>query len=236
LKPRDFQVFVPLNDGVSLQRVYWPVVTWVLIAANVIVFLVTNVSGLFNPDLVAVGFGTIPSVIAGADWVDDSILHAPPWLTLVTTQFLHADWFHLGFNMLFLWVFGDNVEDAMGHVKFLIFYLVCGALAALAFVFIDTASQSPLIGASGAISGVVAAYLLLYPRVRVFGLIFSFIPIRLTALFALGAWLALQLFNVFAAANDGVAYIAHLGGALAGVPLVALLKDRSVPLFGGRTN
>jgi membrane associated rhomboid family serine protease len=230
-----FAMFVPLTDGVALQRVYRPIVTWALIAANILVFLLVNQSGMFNADLIAVGFGTIPSIVAGPDWVDADIAHVPGWLSLVTTQFLHADWFHLGANMLFLWVFGDNVEDAMGHVRFLIFYLACGVLAALAYVFIDTTSQAPLIGASGAISGVVAGYLVLYPRVGVFGLVFTIIPLRVTAIYILGAWLTLQLINAVFAADDGVAYIAHIGGAIAGLPLVWLLKDKDVPLFSGRT-
>jgi membrane associated rhomboid family serine protease len=229
-------MFLPLSDNVPLRRLSGPLVTLGLIAANVLIFLATWGFGERFSEAAALGFGTIPSVVTGENDLAEGILAAPPYATLVTSQFLHADWLHLGANMLFLFTFGDNVEDAMGHFRFLIFYLFCGIAGALVFLVFDLNGVSPLIGASGAISGVVAAYLMLYPNVRVFGLVFNIIPMRIRAFYVLGAWIATQvLYSVFYA-GDNVAYTAHVGGALAGAVLVGLFKARGVPLFGGVTN
>jgi membrane associated rhomboid family serine protease len=229
-------VFIPLSDNVPMRRLRSSSVTWLLIAINCGVFLMTFGFGERFAESATIGFGTIPSVITGANWIDGGFVSAPPYATLVTSQFLHADWLHLLGNMLFLFTFGDNVEDAMGHVRFLIFYILCGVIGALTFVVLDLQGVSPLIGASGAISGVVAAYLVLYPQVRVFGLVFSVIPIRIKALYVLGAWLAMQIAYSFIQSGDNVAYTAHMGGALAGALLVGFFKAREVPLFGRVTN
>jgi membrane associated rhomboid family serine protease len=144
-------------------------------------------------------------------------------LTLFTSQFLHADWLHLIFNMLFLWVFGNNVEDRLGRVRFLPFYLVCGALAGLAQAAADPDSAVPLIGASGAISGVLGAYLVLYPRVRVWTIVlpFFFLPFKLPAWLWLVIYLALQVLYLGDSAGGGdVAYLAHIGGFAAGALLI----------------
>jgi membrane associated rhomboid family serine protease len=224
-------VFLPLQDGVALRRLNGPVVTWLIIAANIIVHLLTLAPTAFQAELTHIGFGAIPSVITGRDEIDPRLWSAPGPATLVTSQYLHGDWFHLLTNMLFLFIFGDNVEDAMGHVRFLVFYTICGILGALAFVFLDPAFQGPLIGASGAISGVVAAYLMLHPQVRIFGLAFNIIPIRIKALYVLGAWLIIQVVYSVIGADDNVAYVAHLGGAIAGAVLIGLFKARDVRLL-----
>lgn len=136
--------------------------------------------------------------------------------------------------MLFLWVFGDNVEDAMGHWRFLVFYVLCGICGGLAFALLGPAdSQAPLVGASGAISGVVVAYLILYPRVRVWVLLFWRIPLPLNAAWCLGGWVLYQVFQLFFSQASNVAWLAHVGGMAAGAVFVILLKRREVPLFGG---
>src|SRR5262249_37714187 len=147
---------------------------------------------------------------------------------------LHADWMHLIGNMLFLWVFGDNVEDAMGHLRFLLFYVVCGVAGGLAYALLGPqASETPLVGASGAVSGVIAAYLVLYPRVRVWILLFWRIPLPVPALWCLGGWILLQFWQlVFGSGETQVAWLAHVGGLTTGAVLVILLKRREVPLFG----
>src|SRR5690606_27943353 len=135
-------------------------------------------------------------------------------------------------NMLFLWVFGDNVEDAMGHGRFILFFLLCGTAAGLAHAFAVPGSDRPLVGASGAVSGVVAAYLILHPRVRLWGLFFARIPLRLRAYWAIGFWLAFQLFQALTATDDSVGWYAHIGGFAAGAVLVVMLRRRDQPLLG----
>ena len=152
---------------------------------------------------------------------------------LVTSQFLHADVLHLAFNMLFLWVFGNNIEDRLGRLRFLPFFLICGALAGLAQALVDPSSTIPLIGASGAISGVLGAYLVLYPRVRIWTVVlpFFFLPFRLPAWIWLAVYLALQLIYLGGSATaggGGVAYMAHIGGFAAGALLIT-------PFLVGRT-
>jgi membrane associated rhomboid family serine protease len=229
-------LFLPLSDNVPMRRLRGPLVTWLLIAVNLGIFLMTWGFGEGFADRAAMGFGTIPSVVTGENTLPDWLWSAPPYATLVTSQFLHADWFHLLGNMLFLFTFGDNVEDAMGHVRYLAFYILCGIGGTLAFILLDLGGTAPLIGASGAISGIVAAYLILYPQVHVFGLALSVIPLRIKALYVLGLWLATQIIYSFFSAGDNVAYIAHVGGAVAGALLIVFFKARDVPLFARMTN
>jgi membrane associated rhomboid family serine protease len=151
-----------------------------------------------------------------------------PLLTVFTAMFMHGGWLHIGGNMLFLWIFGDNIEDAMGHARYAIFYLVCGVLASLAQGLVDVNSLQPAIGASGAIAGVMGAYIVLFPRAVVsviFGIIL--IPIPVPAFFLIGLWLVIQVFYGWASlgvdtASGGVAYFAHIGGFMAGAALVQL--------------
>ncbi len=161
----------------------------------------------------------------------------PAWATIFTSMFLHAGWLHIGGNLLYLWIFGNNIEDAMGHVKFALFYLVCGVAAALAMLAVDPTSHTPVVGASGAISGALAAYVLLYPRARVHTLLtlgFLFYSVWLRAVWVIGFWFALQLVTaaLTPASDPGVAWWAHVGGFVAGLALTPLLKSRDVPYFG----
>jgi membrane associated rhomboid family serine protease len=169
------------------------------------------------------------STLDGAPSTDDPCValnqEHPRWLSLVTSQFLHADIWHLAFNMLFLWVFGNNVEDRLGRVRFLPFYLICGALAGLAQAVWDADSPVPLIGASGAISGILGAYLVLFPRVGIWTVVLPlvFLPFRLPAWLWLGIYFALQflfLGDMGAGDDGGVAYLAHIGGFVAGALLI----------------
>jgi membrane associated rhomboid family serine protease len=160
-------------------------------------------------------------------------------MTVLTSMFLHGGWLHLLGNLLYLWIFGNNVEDAMGHGRFAIFYLLCGIIAVWAHAGWDPASTVPMIGASGAISGVLGAYLLLYPHARVLvgipiGLYIH--PMRLPAVWVLGFWIFLQLFSLFFKGDDGVAWLAHLGGFVAGMALIPLFKRRDVTLWAPRRN
>ena len=227
-------VFIPLSDDNPLRSVRFQWVTIALIAANVVVFLLEN-----TPDGQAAiaSFALIPSELfhvrlwGGSVLAPDQLLQVPEGLTLFTYQFLHGDVLHLLSNMLFLWVFGDNVEDAMGHIKFLAFYLLCGVAGGLAHAFMLPDSRLPLIGASGAVAGVIAAYLILHPRVRVWVLAFRFIPLRITAAWVLGVWVITQFVMIAIAPSDQVAWWAHVGGMVAGAVLVLVLRRPGVPLF-----
>ena len=209
-------MFVPLHDENALKSIPFQYVTIALIVVNVIVFAI-KMLGL--PEAAIASFAVIPAELvttAGLLLPGDTPLQSvpvPERATLVSYMFFHGDIFHLAGNMLFLWVFGDNVEDAMGHAKFLVFYLLCGVIAGLAHTFMLPGSPNPLIGASGAVAGVIAAYLMLHPRVRVWVLAFQFIPLRLSAAVVLGVWVVTQFVMVMLPDIGPVAWWAHIGGA-----------------------
>lgn len=222
-------MFVPLHDNTPLRVIRFQYVTGALIVINVVAFLMTGAFG--NEQAlwaVASGYGIVPVEllnVANAGTYHDPI---PEPLTLITYEFLHGGWVHLLTNMAFLWVFADNVEDAFGHFGFLLFYLLCGIAAGMLHTVMQPDSNAPLIGASGAVSGVLASYLLLYPRARVWILLFMRIPLPISAFWALSGWFALQLVSVFVASEDGlqVAWWAHIGGFLAGLVLTFVLRSK----------
>ena len=224
-------MFIPLHDGVPLRNVKAPFVGWGIIALCSALHL-ASVGGLLPPvePLLAAGFGIIPKVVLGDAFLPSELIQAPPWLSPVTSLFLHGGFAHLIGNMLFVWVFGDNVEDSMGHVRFMVFFLLCGILAAFAHAAMNPQSIQPLIGASGAISGVVAAYLLLYPKVRIFGLVLKVVPVTVPAWVAIGAWVAFQVMQAFWGGVTAVAWFAHLGGLVAGVVLTPFLVRPGVSI------
>ena len=227
-------LFIPLSDDNPLRFIRYQWVTIGIIAVNVIVFIL-QIAGLGLA--VGASFAVIPSellqvriVYGPAHGPFDSIAVPEAW-TLVTYMFLHTDVIHLASNMMFLWVFGDNVEDAMGHIKYLAFYLLCGVAAALAQTMMQPTSQLPLIGASGAVAGTIAAYLILHPRVLVWVLAFRVIPLRVTATWILGLWVATQLFMILINRGDQVAWWAHVGGVIAGSLLIAPMRRPGIALF-----
>jgi membrane associated rhomboid family serine protease len=217
-------MFIPLYDTNRLRHIHLQYVTFGLIALNAVVYLITSL---------VIGLGFIPSVVHDTAELDPRFVVIPESLSYLTYSFLHADIFHLGGNMLFLWVFGDNVEDALGHVRYLIFYLLC-AIAGAAFQgLVAWDSQVPLIGASGAIAGVVVAYLILYPRVKVWVLAFARIPLRIPAFIPLILWVLFQVVMFAAGGEDRISWACHIGGIIAGAVLVLVLRSRGVPLFAG---
>jgi membrane associated rhomboid family serine protease len=225
---------MPLWDDNPLTFPKWPVATWGLILANVAVFIVEAAA---SPALQStlMTYALIPSSLTSAAGVQP---HVPPYVTLVTYQFLHADILHISGNMLFLWIFGDDVEEAMGPLRFIVFYLGCGIAAGLAFAASAPHAATPLIGASGAIAGVLSAYLMLKPCQKVlvflpwFILWIIFRPVvRIAAYWVLGAWILSQFWSISVQAHDQVAYMAHVGGLVAGAVLFPLLRYRSVKLF-----
>jgi membrane associated rhomboid family serine protease len=223
-------MFVPLHDGVPLVHLKRPLTTRVLIAVCLIAFPLTFY-GPVGADWVVGGFGLIPSVFFGTEALPDGLPFVPIWMTLATSLFLHGSVIHLGGNMLFLWVFGDNVEDAMGHLRFLAFFLACGSAAGLVHAFVDPESGRPLIGASGGVSGVVAAYLILYPRVRVWALFLGGIPLKLPAVVAIGFWFLVQLISALFGGDEAVGWFAHLGGFVAGAILIPVMRRRYDPVL-----
>jgi len=226
-------VFIPLHDGVPLRFMRAPYVTYALIAICVgLYFLVTLRQSAEGQIAIAAGFGLIPSVLFGTARLPPELLQAPPWITLFSNILLHVGFAHLFGNMLFLWVFGDNVEDAMGHARFVLFFFLCGLGGSLTHALINSAAEQPLIGASGAISGVIAAYLMLYPRVRIWGLAFNWIPLRITAFYAICAWILFQLVQALLDPQGHVGWWAHLGGLCTGAALTPLFIHRGVALFG----
>ena len=219
-----------------------PYVTVGLMIANVLVFLWQHL--LLSPEAgerVVYALGVIPAVLMGREALPAELALLPAPATILTSMFMHGGFLHLAGNMLYLWIFGNNVEDAMGRVRFLVFYVSCGVAAVFAQVLPNPGSTVPMIGASGAISGVLGAYLLLYPRARVLlGLPLGFLIVQLgrfPAGWVLVAWFVMQLLmggmnaTRVAGAEGGVAFGAHIGGFVAGLLLVTIFKRRNVPLW-----
>jgi membrane associated rhomboid family serine protease len=217
---------IPLRDDLPSRG--FPLVTILLIAVNLGVFIHQVSLGQTGGAQFVYRYGAIPALVTGAARGD---LPVPPQATMLTAMFLHGGVLHVAGNMLYLWIFGDNVEDAMGRARFLVFYLLCGYAAAWGHIIVTPASEIPMIGASGAISGILGAYLVLFPRARVLTLVvFWFLvrTVRVPALLFLGFWFIMQfLMGAGGGEGGGVAYGAHVGGFLAGFILVFLFRDRS---------
>jgi membrane associated rhomboid family serine protease len=219
----------PIHDDNPTERT--PVVTVALIAACILVYFWQASLDAREANLAIYSFGFIPAVFFDQAQLSPELAVIPSGATVVSSMFLHGGLMHLVGNMLYLWVFGNNVEDAMGHGRFVVFYLLCGTAAALAQALPDPASEIPMVGASGAISGVLGAYLILFPHARVFVLIplgFVFlqtIPARWLLIF----WFGFQLLSglLADAAQGGVAFWAHVGGFVAGMALIPFMKDRA---------
>ncbi|HET9534909.1 MAG TPA: rhomboid family intramembrane serine protease [Mesorhizobium sp.] len=224
-------MFIPLHDANSLKHIKLQYVTFGLIAANVIVYLFTALGSENTVQAAVFGLGYIPSVVFDSAELPPEYVFVPEDFTYITYAFLHGDIFHLGGNMLFLWVFGDNVEDALGHIRFLVFYLLCAAAGAFTHGLLAPDSQMPLIGASGAIAGTVAAYLILHPRVKIWVLAFGRIPLRVPAYILLVLWIGFQFVMFAMGGEDQISWSCHIGGIIAGAVLVLLLKRRDVPVI-----
>lgn len=221
------------DDNPTTQQ---PIVTIAIILACTIVFIYQVTLPDKPGEALVFQYGAIPAVIFHQAALPPDILSIPATWTLFTSMFLHGGWMHLLGNMLYLWIFGNNIEEAMGHLKFVFFYILCGILAALSHAVTDPSSQIPMIGASGAISGILGAYLLLYPRARVLVLIpppfygTTYVP----AVVVLGFWFFGQLYSgglSLGSQGGGIAFFAHIGGFVAGMALIGIFKHRDVPFF-----
>lgn len=231
-------MFIPFKDTNPLTVIKFAWVNWALIMLNVLVF--TFIQGAITtiPNLpkvaaaIATVYGVIPAELFGIN--PQAPAGMPEQITLITYMFLHGGWLHLSINMLFLWVFGDNIEDAMGHMRYLVFYLACGIAAALTHALFLPSSAASLIGASGAVAGVMGAYFMLHPKVRVWVLLFWRLPLPMPAILAIGIWIGFQIFNLLMSPERNVSWWAHIGGFAAGCVLIVVLRRKSFPLFDMR--
>jgi membrane associated rhomboid family serine protease len=222
---------LPLHDDNPTE--IFPAVTIGIIVLCAVAFLWQLSAGQYGGERIIYALGVIPAVLLGGRELPPELAVVPPAASIFTSMFLHGGFLHLFGNMLYLWIFGNNVEDAMSHGRFIVFYLLCGMAAVFAQALPDPSSTVPMVGASGAISGVLGAYMLLYPHARVLlGLPLGFYIVQLgrfPAVWVLALWFAMQLLsNTFAddAAQGGVAFRAHIGGFIAGIVLLPLFKRR----------
>lgn len=225
---------IPLRDDNPTEIT--PVVTTAFIVGCILVFLYEISLSASRSEVFVYMYGAIPAVVLGHAQLPPELVGLPAYGTLVSSMFLHGGWMHLIGNMLYLWIFGNNIEDVMGHAKFVLFYLICGVLAAFSHALIDPASTIPMVGASGAISGVLGAYLLLYPHARVLVLVpYGFIgTFNVPAAMVLGLWFFMQIFSggmSLGHQGGGVAFFAHIGGFLAGMALIGFFKHPHVRFF-----
>ena len=225
---------IPLKDDTPSAR--RPYVTTALIGGCCAVFLWQRSLDGVQARRAIVALGAIPAVLLSDARLPADLQWLPRYAAPLTSMFLHGGWLHLLGNLLYLWIYGDNVEDCMGHARYLVFYVACGLAAVAAQALSNPHSAYPIIGASGAISGVLGAYLLLFPRARVLTLVllpFFFTTLRVPAMWLLLLWFAAQLLSDIAVPDGGaaVAFRAHIGGFLAGLLLLPLFKRREVALF-----
>ena len=222
---------IPLRDINPVRTV--PLITILIIVANAAVFLYELSLGRRLDAFINL-YGTVPCEIT-LECPIPARLNIPVWATIFTSMFMHGGWLHIAGNMLYLWVFGDNVEDNFGHGKFVIFYLICGLAASFAQIAVDPSSPIPSLGASGAIAGVLGAYIVMFPHNRVRNLVtlgFFITTIELPALVVIGFWIVLQIISQYTASfshtasSGGVAYMAHIGGFVAGLLLSFVFRSR----------
>ena len=214
---------IPLKDDNPTNSK--PIVSYSIIGICIVVFFLELSSPGYRTGELFFSYGLIPSVLIGSVQLPDDVYAVPASVTIFTSMFMHGGFMHLIGNMLYMWIFADNIEDGLGRTKFIIFYLLSGLGAAMPQVFVDINSQVPMVGASGAIGGVLGAYLINYPNARVLVLIpFGFFSqlIKIRALYVLGFWFILQFINsaMTSSSGGGVAYAAHIGGFICGVILI----------------
>lgn len=221
---------IPLKDDNPTYRT--PIVTYSIIAICVIIFILEITSSSYNNGQLFYSYGLIPAVFTGQATLPNEIAGLPTEITLISSMFMHGGFMHLIGNMLYMWIFADNIEDEIGPIRFLIFYLLAGMAAALTQVYLNTSSTIPMIGASGAIGGVLGAYIVNHPKAKVLVLIpFGFFSqiIKIPALYVLGFWFVLQFINssLSSSTGGGVAYGAHIGGFIFGVIAILFFNKKS---------
>jgi membrane associated rhomboid family serine protease len=221
-------VVIPIYDNDPLEKSHRAYVTFALIAINIAIFSFQDAASDKVSTQILLNFALFPVAVSG-EAVTGGFF--PPSLTIFTYMFLHGGWLHVLLNMLFLFVFGDNIEDAIGRGRYLAFYLLCGMAGGAAHAFAAPQSNIPLVGASGAIAGVIAAYIMLRPCAKITVLIFGFIPISLASYWVLGFWALTQVWHVFSLEKSDTAWWAHVGGLAAGAILITVMRPAGVLLF-----
>ena len=221
---------IPLKDDNPTSA--RPIVTYFIIVLCVLVFFVQLGSQSYKTGQLFYSYGLIPSVLMGHDQLPMDFYVVPAYITIFSSMFMHGGFMHLIGNMLYMWIFADNIEDNLGPTKFIIFYLLSGICAAMAQVLMDTHSQIPMVGASGAIGGVLGAYMINHPNARVLVLIpFGFFSqiIKIRALYVLGFWFILQFINssMMSSGGGGGAYAAHIGGFVSGIVLILFFNKKT---------
>lgn len=224
---------IPLQDDNPTELT--PLVTITFIGICMLAFLYQASLPPPHAETLVFQYGAIPALLFGrADLPPAIDVGIPAYATLLTSMFMHGGWMHLIGNMLYLWIFGNNVEDVMGHARFVVFYVTCGILAALCHALTDPTSTIPMVGASGAISGVLGAYILLFPRAHVLVFMPGIGMMRVAAGVVLGLWFVMQLLSggmSIGSSGGGVAFFAHIGGFVAGMVLIGVFKRPDVPFF-----
>ena len=214
---------IPLKDDNPTSSK--PIVTYFLISFCILIFLLQLGSESYKTGQLFYSYGLIPSVLMGHNQLPLDLYAVPAYITILTSMFMHGGFMHIIGNMLYMWIFADNIEDNLGPSRFIFFYLLCGVGAAMTQVLMDTQSQVPMVGASGAIGGVLGAYLINHPNARVLVLIpFGFFSqlIKIRALYVLGFWFILQ----FLSSGGGIAYGAHIGGFVSGMILILFFNKK----------
>ena len=220
---------IPLKDDNPTSN--RPIVTYFLIGLCIVVFLIQLGSQSYRTGHLFYSYGLIPSVLMGHDQLPMDLYAIPAYMTIFSSMFMHGGFMHLIGNMLYMWIFADNIEDSLGPTNFIIFYFLSGVGAAMAQVLADTSSQIPMVGASGAIGGVLGAYIINYPKAKVLVLIpFGFFSqlIKIKALYVLGFWFVLQFINssMMSSQGGGVAYAAHIGCFVSGIILILFFNKK----------
>ena len=224
-------LFFPFADENPTNKK--PIISWLIIFACSSIFL----NQIFDPSYITeqnfLSFGMIPAILFGHSELSGPLKIIPPFLSIFTSMFLHGGWMHIIGNMTYLYIFGDNIEERLGKFKFIIFYLITGIVAAFSQAIIDPTSTIPMIGASGAIAGVLGGYLVLYPKANIkvlFWFIIFIKVIRIRAFIVLGGWIIIQFisFNGTDVNSSGVAYAAHIGGFISGILLINIMKNKTI--------
>ena len=217
--------FFPISDINATKNK--PIICWIILISCILIFIYQKNLGYHFEQSTILSFGMIPSVLFNIKQLPNDMAIIPSSMTLISSMFLHGGWMHLIGNMTYLYIFGDNIEDKLGKFKFLIFYISCGIFAGLCQALIDVNSEIPMIGASGAISGILGAYLILFQKkeIKVFFLLFIFIKIfRIPALYVIGGWIFIQFFSLNSSEESNIAYLAHIGGFISGIILIFIFR------------
>ena len=223
--------FFPISDENPTKKK--PLISWAIISICIFIFLKYVFEENYIKEQIFISFGMIPALLFGFSELSPSLKVLHPFVTIITSMFIHGGWMHLIGNMTYLYIFGDNIEEVLGKIKFIIFYLATGTCAALSQAFLDPSSTIPMVGASGAIAGILGAYIILFPKANIrvfFWFIIFFKIIKIRAVFVLGFWIIIQLisFSGTDINSGGVAYAAHIGGFICGIILIYFLKRKII--------